>query len=102
MLRYFREAYKKAGHGGPKFPKAEKEREQYFEEVVKVVAGKNASAVDFDDDDKDLLAWYRYLFLGLGKPTTHLSAIASLTRKELSESCPPVLKRLCKAIRKAL
>jgi hypothetical protein len=102
MLRYFREAYKKAGHGGPKVPKAEKEREQYFEEVVKVVAGKNASAVDFDDDDKDLLAWYRYLFLGLGKPTTHLSAIASLTRKELSESCPPVLKRLCKAIRKAL
>jgi putative ATP-dependent endonuclease of OLD family len=103
MLQYFTEAYKKvAGHSGPKFPKAEKDREQYFEEVVKIVAGKNASAIDFDDYDKDLLAWYRYLFLGLGKPTTHLSAIASLTRKELSESCPPVLKRLCKAIRKAL
>jgi hypothetical protein len=103
MLRHFTEAYKKvAGHGGPKFPKAEKEREQYFEEVVKVVAGKNASAIDFNDDDKALLAWYRYLFLGLGKPITHLSAIGALTRKELSESCPPVLKRLCKAIREAL
>ncbi|HWA25974.1 MAG TPA: TOPRIM nucleotidyl transferase/hydrolase domain-containing protein [Lacunisphaera sp.] len=42
----------------------------------------------------DLLSWYRYLFLGRGKPATHAAALLRLTDAELVQKAPPELKRL--------
>ena len=38
--------------------------------------------------------WYQYLFLGRGKPVTHMRALASMDDAALSTGLPPVLRRM--------
>ena len=38
--------------------------------------------------------WYRYLFLGRGKPVSHIQALAELSDKDVAKECPAVLNRL--------
>lgn len=42
--------------------------------------------------------WYRYLFLGRGKPTTHTKALANLTDEEIREKVPEVLRAIIEHI----
>ncbi|CAN5286757.1 AAA family ATPase [soil metagenome] len=55
------------------------------------------------DDTKwdELLFWYRYLFLGQGKPSTHMRALTTLKRSELLEP-PKRLGRLLDCIADAI
>jgi predicted ATP-dependent endonuclease of OLD family len=46
-----------------------------------------------DDWDEDFL-WYRYLFLGRGKPTTHVRALGKVPLDELKKRAPKSLKAL--------
>jgi putative ATP-dependent endonuclease of OLD family len=46
------------------------------------------------NDWKDLFRWYRYLFLGRGKPSTHVRALSTVSQDELRENAPATLKRL--------
>jgi hypothetical protein len=41
-----------------------------------------------------LFPWYSYLFLGRGKPGTHVLALSTLMDAELEASLPPVLRRV--------
>ena len=43
--------------------------------------------------------WYKYLFLGKGKPTSHLNALSHLSDEDLKNNCPDILTRLMENIK---
>lgn len=94
MFEAFPDAYKKLPPGarGPQNaadPTRQKESAEY-------VLGKDGfGVVAYDASYLPVFPWYSYLFLGSrGKPAVHLSALASLTDKDLAAKCPDVIKRL--------
>lgn len=52
--------------------------------------------------DPTKLSYYRYFFLGKGKPLTHNLALSSLTAEELLRDCPEVLIQLSDAVARKL
>lgn len=48
----------------------------------------------YSNQEKELMVWYNYFFLGRGKPETHILAMSQLTDNELQASIPSVIKRL--------
>lgn len=44
------------------------------------------------------LSWYRYLFLGRGKPSTHIRVLGSIPSEQLAQNAPEELRALIKAI----
>lgn len=50
------------------------------------------------ESDDDFM-WYRYLFLGRGKPSTHLRVLSKLTDEKLRTSSPPELRALVNAVK---
>ena len=67
--------------------------------LVNAVLGEKSPAQAFYlEKQKQDLSWYRYLFLGRGKPTTHSLALQSLKQAEFKTSTPEVLKRLVSKI----
>lgn len=47
----------------------------------------------------DELRWYRYLFLGRSKPSTHLRVLSALPAEELAKRAPEALRALVESIR---
>lgn len=98
MLTHLPDAYRvvEEGDRGPTIPeKGDKayvaKREAVLQAVLKD-AGGDGSTYTFDEVTE--FFWYRYLFLGRGKPTTHLKALSKVEAAELKEKCPEVLRRL--------
>ncbi len=52
--------------------------------------------------DYTKLNYYRYFFLGKGKPLTHSLALSRLTTNEFLQNCPEVLIQLCDAVARKL
>jgi putative ATP-dependent endonuclease of OLD family len=71
-------------------------------DAAKAVLGKNgkpeAYAVDWADD----FSWYRYLFLGRGKPTTHIRVLSRIDNKVLARDAPEVLQALLNHVAEAI
>lgn len=61
------------------------------------VLGENGTP-DFYSNDVDYLRWYRYLFLGRGKPSTHMRVIGAIPPEELAEKAPEELKALLTSV----
>lgn len=103
LMESYPDAYKQVPEGadGPELP--EKDDAVAYEQVIRsVLKPKGGSGETYSDGQKEAFFWYRYLFLGRGKPVSHLEAMSRLTKKQLEEGCPPVLKRLCDAMTDAL
>ena len=74
------------------------ERGPHDSDATDAVLGSGGSPGDFwapADPDKlalqrERLRWYRYLFLGRSKPSTHLRALARLSSSELKDGPEPV------------
>jgi hypothetical protein len=49
-------------------------------------------------DQDQLLRWYRYLFLGRGKPSTHVRVLSAQTPQVLAAGAPEELRALLAAI----
>jgi putative ATP-dependent endonuclease of OLD family len=89
MLISFREAYTELDPG---------ERGPRDSDAIDAVLGNGGSPGPFwapADPDKlavqrERLRWYRYLFLGRSKPSTHLRALARLSPAELKDGPEPV------------
>ena len=105
MFRQFPEAYKKleSGQKGPQIPGDE-------ESVKKAVASVLKKEVqDINDIRKymingsfDIWFWYRYLFLGKGKPSTHINALLWVDDKEMVKNAPAELKIMAEKIREII
>ena len=52
----------------------------------------------YDSSQDSLLRWYRYLFLGRGKPSTHVRVLSGLDSPALASAAPEELKALLGAV----
>lgn len=107
MLESFPDAYHQLApaNGGPRIP--EPEDEQYDEKVKAAFAAivkKDPTSITKLPSWKDptIAFWYRYLFLGRGKPSTHSSALLNIQDEQLAAACPDTLKRLVRKVQSTL
>ncbi|AMP36962.1 ATP-dependent nuclease [Ralstonia solanacearum] len=66
------------------------------------VLGEDGSPNFYDGATDDALRWYRYLFLGRGKPSTHVRVLSRLTQADLVAAMPQPLQRMLANVRDAL
>lgn len=86
MLQAFPEAYKAlpAGMQGP----------SDRGEPRTAVLGAEGQEDLYGDDHDDNMRWYRYLFLGRSKPSTHMRGLSALTTQQIRERTPAALRSL--------
>lgn len=85
MLAAFPEAYR-AAEPGRRGPAGGDARE--------AVLGERGMAALYGPDDDDAMRWYRYLFLGRGKPGTHVRVLSGLEDDDLLRRMPEELRAL--------
>lgn len=62
------------------------------------VLGEDSHPEFYGAADEDPLRWYRYLFLGRGKPSTHVRVLSRLPANDLANQAPEELRALLLAI----
>ncbi len=103
MLLKFPTEYHATGDRGPRIPKAgDPKRDEAIKDVVTAVLKQGTDGSTYSDAHREAFFWYRYLFLGRGKPTTHILALASITEKDLADKCPGPLLRLVERLSESL
>lgn len=107
MLRQFPDAYHAAKTGrGPrnadraKDPAAFKKRLKAACQAV--LKNEKAKGVTYTADQREAFIWYQHLFLGRGKPSTHILALNEIDPSELWRDAPVRLKRLVRRVRRML
>jgi putative ATP-dependent endonuclease of the OLD family len=103
MLKAFPEAYHGLAPetGGPRIPDM---GDEHYDEKVRAAfaALVKKDAATLDDlpaiQDPSALFWYRYLFLGRGKPSTHALALLRIERADLATGCPQPLRCVVAAV----
>lgn len=104
LLQYYKDFY--LSHipedGGPHVPDKSKEAEKFAKKVlasIKATLKSDEAEGDcYDDEAKELMIYYNYLFLGRGKPTTHMQTLSAMTNKEIKATQPPVITAIFKRI----
>lgn len=103
MLNEFYEDYKTfvPKNGGPKLPKDDDpEYNHKVRAAIASVLKKEVSDIEIDDfDDHDKFFWYRYLFLGRGKPLSHNYVLSKMEDSKLRDNIPAILDELIKTVR---
>ena len=67
------------------------------EEAIRAtLKDKSGSGDSFTEEEKKLMIWYQYFFLGRGKPTTHMQFLSSISDDELTRNQPPVFEKMVK------
>lgn len=96
MLEAYPAAYKAVAVRGPQIPKLETPAyTARLEKATRRVLGEDGSdGKTYTASQQALFPWYTHLFLGRGKPATHVLALASIDDKSIEATLPPVLKRL--------
>jgi len=51
---------------------------------------KSGTGDTFTDEERELMIWYKYFFLGRSKPTTHMQFLSNLSDEELKKEIPSV------------
>ncbi len=107
MLRAFPEAYHSAASGtGPRIPDARKQAVKRQERLAAarraVLKNEEATGVTYTADEKEAFIWHQYLFLGRGKPSTHILALNEVDPADLWREAPASLRRLVTRVREML
>ena len=103
MLNKFFEDYKSfvPENGGPRLPKGDDlEYDKKVKSAIASVLKKEEKDIDinyFDDFEKYF--WYRYLFLGRGKPLSHNYVLSKMKDDRLRDNSPEVLDELIETVR---
>lgn len=102
MLMSFQEEYQNTMERGPQIPKDSNSTE-YDEKLKKSIQAtlKNEKAIakTYSEDEKKLMIWYNSLFLGRGKPSTHIAALKDIDEHEIIENAPKELLRLIQRVK---
>lgn len=102
MLMSFQEEYQNTMERGPQIPKDSNSTE-YDEKLKKSIQAtlKNEKAIaeTYSEDEKKLMIWYNSLFLGRGKPSTHIAALKDIDENEIIENAPKELLRLIRRVK---
>ncbi|GIF01788.1 chromosome segregation protein SMC [Paractinoplanes rishiriensis] len=96
MFESFSEAYKvlEPGRTGPS--------DTDGDSASKAVLGQRGDASFYGESWLDRFLWYRYLFLGRGKPTTHVRVLSGIDNEDLSKQAPEVLRSLIGSVQKSI
>ena len=71
--------------------------EKRIEEAkIATLKDKSGPGDSFTREEKELMIWYQYFFLGRGKPTTHMQFLSSISDDELKRCLPPVFEKMVK------
>jgi predicted ATP-dependent endonuclease of OLD family len=108
MLQSFTDMYTEIEtyQNGPRIPKTDSDK--YNDECIKAIAAvrkkdkSDVSESDISQTTIDYYFWYKYLFLGQGKPITHLKTLAKISPDELSSLCPDVITRLSETLKEMI
>ena len=77
--------------------------EKRIKEAMRVtLKDKSGPGDSFTDEEKELMIWYQYFFLGRGKPSTHMQFLSSINDEELIKDIPPVFERMVKCVEELL
>lgn len=96
MLRAFPDGYQAATPGhGPRIPKDQTGLVARIDQATRaVLKPEGGDGSTYSDDERRAFIWYHHLFLGRGKPTTHVVALNGLSEQQLRDGLPAVLQRL--------
>ena len=64
------------------------------EAKIATLKDKSGPGDSFTREEKELMIWYQYFFLGRGKPTTHMQFLSSISDDELTRNLPPVFEKI--------
>ena len=64
------------------------------EAIQATLKDKSGPGDSFTEEEKELMIWYQYFFLGRGKPTTHMQFLSSISDDELTRNLPPVFEKI--------
>lgn len=100
MLMAFPAAYHAATAGsGPRIPGQEPQRlERLAQATNAVLKPEGGDGHTYTNTEKDEFIWYQYLFLGRGKPSTHILALNVLNDAQIRTAMPAVFSRLLNRI----
>lgn len=77
--------------------------EKRIEEAkIATLKDKSGPGDSFTREEKELMIWYQYFFLGRGKPTTHMEFLSSISDVELIGSVPFVFEKMVKRAKELL
>ena len=108
MLKNYTDFYKNTIPigGGPQIPDKTTDLDKFDNKVAKGVQAtlksEHATGHTYNPEDRELMIWYNYHFLGRGKPTTHILALARMTEDEIKQSFPPLFTTLFKRMNELL
>jgi hypothetical protein len=96
MLEAFTTVYQSLAVRGPQLPAAgTPEHQKRLASATKRVLGdEGGEGSTYSDKRRALFPWYSYLFLGRGKPSTHVLALSKLSDEDIEVALPKVLRRL--------
>lgn len=66
------------------------------------VLGEDSQPTFYDANHDEALRWYRYLFLGRGKPSTHVHVLSAIPSAQLAAGAPQALRALIEHVRAEL
>lgn len=104
MLAHYPNFYKSAipKNGGPQIPDKVEKNEDFIKKlrtaIQATLKSENAIAETYSEEEKELMIWYNYHFLGRGKPTTHIQTLSSMTDDDLKNNMPPVFSEIFERI----
>lgn len=104
MLSNYPEFYKKAipKGGGPRIPAKVKQTDEFSEKVEAAVQAtlksEKAKGETYSQEERELMIWYNYHFLGRGKPATHIQVLSSMSDDEIEDNLPPVFTEIFEKI----
>ncbi|MFO0849960.1 MAG: AAA family ATPase [Gemmataceae bacterium] len=107
MLCQFPDAYHAAKTGrGPRVPDRTKDPKAYAKRMkaarLAVLKSGAADGATYTKEQREAFVWYQHLFLGRGKPSTHILALNEIDPAELWTGAPPRLRRLVRRVRRLL
>lgn len=100
MLTHYPEFHKNAipKNGGPRIPDKVDEKIEFEEKVKTAVQAtlKSEKAIGetYTIQEKELMIWYNYHFLGRGKPTTHIHVLSSMSDEQILANLPQVFTKI--------
>lgn len=106
MLQKYTSPYQDIAIQGPQIPNKVSEPKKFEAKKKTAVAAtlksESATGVTYSEAEKELMIWYNYLFLGRGKPSTHIMALSKIDNKLLKADMPAVLDRMFKRIKEKI
>ena len=77
----------------------EKLKNEALKATLKEKSGKGET---FTDEERELMIWYKYFFLGRSKPTTHMQFLSNISDEELKKATPSVFTDIVNCAEKLL